>query len=100
MLKKMRIQIIPTLFFGLLFAITVFSHRYHETTADSIFMFFDKVENTVLQASFSTALALLVIAFCLLLSNFIRTSPTLAYYLFGVKRDKAHTTPSNNPDLK
>lgn len=100
MLKKMRIQIIPTLFFGLLFAITVFSHRYNETAGDSIFMFFDKVENTVLQATCSTALALLVIAFCLLLSNFIRTSPTLAYYLFGVKRDKAHTTPSNNPDSK
>ena len=62
--------------------------------------FFCKVENTVLQASCSTALALLVIAFCLLLSNFIRTSPTLAYYLFGVKRDKTHTTPSNNPDSK
>ena len=62
--------------------------------------FFCKVENTVLQTSCSTAIALLVIAFCLLLSNFIRTSPTLAYYLFGVKRDRTLTTLSNNQDTK
>ena len=39
MLKKMRIQIIPTLFFGLLFSITVFSHLHNQTPSSSILMF-------------------------------------------------------------
>lgn len=62
--------------------------------------FFCKAENTVLLATCATILALLVIAFCLLISNFIRTSPTLAYYLFGVKRDKQSSKPSNHQDSK
>ena len=61
--------------------------------------FFMKAENTVLLATCATILALLVIAFCLMISNFIRTSPTLAYYLFGVKKNK-QGTPASNIDLK
>ena len=33
------------------------------------------------------AYAIIVVAFCLILSNIIRTSKFLGYYLFGVKRD-------------
>lgn len=36
---------------------------------------------------FSLIIALIVIAFCLLISNVIRLSPTLAHWLFGVKKN-------------
>lgn len=55
--------------------------------------FFESVENTVIQTTCSVILTMLIIGFCLLLSNFIRTSSTLAYYLFGAKRE---SQPRNN----
>ena len=39
-LKKIKQIFIPTIILGLLFSITVFSHRYGEETLDSIMMFF------------------------------------------------------------
>ena len=39
-----------------------------------------------LEFVFSLIIALIVIAFCLLISNVIRLSPTLAHWLFGVKK--------------
>lgn len=39
----------------------------------------------ILEFVFSLFVALIVIAFCLLISNVIRLSPTLAHWLFGVK---------------
>lgn len=39
-----------------------------------------------LELVFSLIIALIVIAFCLLISNVIRLSPTLAHWLFGVKK--------------
>ena len=63
--------------------------------------FFSGVENTVLQTTCSLLLALLIIAFCLLISNFIRTSPTLAHYLFGVKRTpQASPSHENNKTIQ
>ena len=42
----------------------------------------------VVEFTLSLVLALLVIAFCLLISNIIRLNPTLAHLLFGVKRNR------------
>ena len=39
----------------------------------------------VIEAACSLAIALLIVACCLLISNIIRLSPILAHYLFGVK---------------
>lgn len=41
----------------------------------------------IVEFVFSLIIALIVIAFCLLISNVIRLSPTLAYWLFGVKKE-------------
>ncbi len=46
----------------------------------------DESPNFLLEFCLSIALALIVIACCLLVSKIIRLSPTLAYYLFGQKR--------------
>ncbi len=40
----------------------------------------------IVEFAFSFIIALIVIAFCLLISNVIRLSPTLAHWLFGVKK--------------
>ncbi|MBO4600187.1 MAG: acyltransferase family protein [Bacteroidales bacterium] len=51
-------------------------------------LFFGTTNNLVLETTTVVLLSLLVIFFCLIISNIIRISPFLAYWLLGVKRDK------------
>lgn len=41
MLKKMRVQLIPMLFFGLLYAVTVFAHKSGQTAGEALATFFN-----------------------------------------------------------
>lgn len=49
--------------------------------------YFAQNSNLVLETTTTFVLALLVICFCLIVSNIIRISPFLSYYLLGVKRE-------------
>ena len=49
--------------------------------------FFKSYNNFVLEATTVVALSLIVILFCLIISNIIRISPLLAHYLFGAKKE-------------
>lgn len=42
----------------------------------------------IIEAAVSTVIAILIIAFCLLISEIIRLSPVLAHWLFGAKQEK------------
>ena len=50
-------------------------------------MFFSTTHNMVLETTAVVLLSLLVIGFCLIISNIIRTSPLLAHWILGVKRN-------------
>lgn len=51
-------------------------------------VFFSEHNIFILQTTTSILLSLLIILFTLIISNIIRTSPFLAYWLLGVKREK------------
>ena len=52
---------------------------------------FEEYPMPVVETTCSLLLALVVIAFCLLVSNILRLSPFLAHWLFGVKYKKGQT---------
>ena len=58
--------------------------------------FFSGTFNIVLEVSCTIFVALLVILFCLIISNFLRTSSFLAYYLFGAKPEQKQTKPDTD----
>lgn len=70
-------------------------HYFFIPTLPMVGLFFDNYQNITLHLATTLFLALVIIGICLLLSGFIRTSPTLAHYLFGVK-----TTPDTNKQDK
>ena len=63
-------------------------HYFLIPTLPALGLFFSQTNNLVLEATTGFALSLLVIVFCLIISNIIRISPFLAYWLLGVKRAK------------
>ena len=63
-------------------------HYFFIPTIPFLGVFFMKHNIFILQSSTAIILSLLIILFTLIVSNIIRTSPFLAYWLLGVKRDK------------
>ena len=61
-------------------------HFFLIPSIPQIGLFFKSYKNLVLEATTVITLSLLVILFCLIISNIIRISPFLAHYLFGVKK--------------
>lgn len=62
--------------------------------------FFSSTYNIVLETSCTVFVALLVILFCLIISNFLRTSSFLAYYLFGAKPAQKEPIPDTDNNQK
>lgn len=60
-------------------------HYFFIPSIPQIGLFFKSYNNLVLETTTVIALSLLVILFCLIVSNIIRISPLLAHYLFGAK---------------
>lgn len=61
-------------------------HYFLLPSLPALGLYFSQGGNMVVETTTAAALSLLVIAFCLLISNIIRISPFLAYWLLGVKR--------------
>lgn len=59
---------------------------------EEIGRFFAESHNEVIELCISLSLSLIVIGTCLIISNVLRLSPTLAYILFGVKRKEQPST--------
>lgn len=64
-------------------------HYFLIPSLPALGLYFGLGGNMVLETTTAVALSLLVIAFCLIISNIIRISPFLAYWLLGVKRSKS-----------
>jgi len=57
---------------------------------EAVGAFFRENPNPTIELFVSGALSLMVIALCLAVSNVVRLSPVLAYWLFGVKAKSIH----------
>ena len=51
----------------------------------SEFTLFKDYPRPIIEFAVSSLIAIIIIAMCLLISNIIRLSPTLAHFLFGAK---------------
>ena len=61
-------------------------HYFFLPALPQVGTYFTQNPNMVIELTFSVVLALIIIGFCLILSNVLRTSDLLAHWLFGAKK--------------
>ena len=70
-------------------------HYFFLSPIPSVGEWLEKNPNVVVELSIGLILSLLIIGCCLLISQLLRTSDFLAYWLFGVKKKVVSTPPQN-----
>lgn len=73
-------------------------HFFLIPSIPSIGKFFSANNNLVLETTVVIGLSLMVILFCLIISNIIRISPLLGHYLFGAKLENKNTKRAASSD--
>ena len=73
-------------------------HYFLIPSIPSIGKFFSANNNLVLETTVVIGLSLMVILFCLIISNIIRISPLLGHYLFGAKLENKNTKRAASSD--